>query len=85
MWLLIKVIFLLTLWSRDCTAYNQIILATNVEIIYKNLGNRTVFTVKSPLGSGVDVNNAWLGVGFNTAKTMVRTFYISKSYLKKIF
>jgi hypothetical protein len=45
-------------------------ILSNVQVKYTNYGSYIDFEVQSPLGNGVNVNNAWLGIGFNSARQM---------------
>jgi hypothetical protein len=61
-----------------CSCQRNTVTVAGVTISWENLGSRTVFNASSPLGNGVNVNNAWLGIGVNT-----RTGMVTKHTLKR--
>lgn len=46
-------------------------LLSNVNIAYTYGSSSTQFVITSPLGNGISVTNAWLGIGFNSQTKMV--------------
>ena len=46
-------------------------LLSNVNIAYTYGSTSTQFIITSPLGNGISVTNAWLGIGFNSQTKMV--------------
>lgn len=52
-------------------AKSPVTLLNNVKISFTNNGTHTQFTVTSPLGNGISVTNAWLGIGLNSNSGMV--------------
>lgn len=69
----IYLIVLILFVTEGCQAQanSTILLLNNIEISFMNRGSRTDFYIRSPLGSNVNPNRAWLGVGFNSAARMV--------------
>ena len=43
-----------------------------VQISYTNRGSQTDFVVTSNFGGSINVQNAWLGIGFNSVQGMVK-------------
>ncbi len=62
---------LLMCLANICYCQRNTVTINGVTISWENLGSRTVFNASSPLGNGVSVNNAWLGIGINTRTRMV--------------
>jgi hypothetical protein len=48
-----------------------ITLLNNVKIAFTYRQNQLDVLITTPLGNKVSVNNAWLGIGFNTESRMV--------------
>ena len=48
-----------------------ITLLNNVKIAFTYRQNQLDVLITTPLGNKVSVNNAWLGIGFNTESKMV--------------
>ena len=67
-------LFLGLVWSINGVHSGSISLL-NVNITWTNRGTTTDFVVTSPLGNGVSLTNAWLGVGLNPNDAMVTQFY----------
>ena len=56
-----------------------------VTITWENIGARTIFNITANLSSkNIDPNNAWVAVGINTEKNMVRVCKIFKYCMTKI-
>lgn len=51
-----------------------------VNIRWKFLNERTSFFVTTQLANGVNVNDAWLGIGLNSVEGMVNTFLEKVNY-----
>ena len=46
----------------------------NVAITSTNYGTQTDFAVRTNFGGAMNLNNVWLGIGFNTRSSMVCNF-----------
>ncbi len=57
--------------ANQCTCERNTMTISGVTVSWENLGTKTVFSASSPLGNGVSVDDAWLGIGLNTFKRMV--------------
>lgn len=61
----------------------------NVEIKTFNQGDKTHFTIVSSLAPGIDPNNAWIGLGFNSkmvniSKRLIITVNVIEVVFSKI-
>ena len=46
----------------------------NVAITSTNRGTQTDFVVRTNFGGSMNLNNVWLGIGFNSGRSMVCNF-----------
>ena len=53
----------------------------DVSISWRSKEDKTEFFISSPLGNGVNVNNAWLGIGLNKEPRMVEFIYSTIFFL----
>lgn len=71
----LKMIFLTLVISSllifGCKSEKTITLFNNVRITIATNPTTTSFSITTPLGNGVDINDAWLGIGLNTVNRMV--------------
>jgi hypothetical protein len=64
----------------EFTYLTQTMSLYDVSISWRSKEDKTEFFISSPLGNGVNVNNAWLGIGLNKEPRMVKLIY-SKSFV----
>ena len=56
------------------------IIINNVQISFENRGTKTDFTIKTNFqlknnsAGSINLNNVWIGIGFNSAPVMVNIF-----------
>ncbi len=68
---LLVLIFLLILKQIICQQQTFRFYNDKMTVTVNNLGDRTTFSLTSPLGNGVNVANAWVAVGLNDRPRMV--------------
>jgi hypothetical protein len=62
-------VLLLAIVSQYSCERNTLTIG-GVTVTWENLGIKTKFSASSPLGRGVSINDAWLGIGLNNFKRM---------------
>jgi hypothetical protein len=65
--------------SLGLQSYNLL----DVYIEWSNQGDQTQFKISSPLAGTIDVTNAWIGVGVNSAAQMVTLLEVSLDFKRK--
>lgn len=79
----LTILIFVGLAANNCICQSSLNLL-GVHITWNNLGDRTEFNVTSSLSPGVDVNDAWIGVGLNNETSMVQKFSQIRIILKNI-
>jgi hypothetical protein len=68
---LLILIFLLILKHTNCQQQTFGFYNDRLTVTINNLGDRSIFSLTTILGNGVNVANAWVAVGLNDKPRMV--------------
>ena len=67
--------FILACFLLKQEVTSQSISINNVYIKWRNLGTQTEFVITSSLNHLISPDNAWIGLGINSYKTMVNFIF----------
>lgn len=80
--IILALIFANLCFGKDIVASGSISLV-NSFITWKNRGEETEFTITSNFNQGIDPTNAWISLGVNSDRKMVKYCFVLKNL--KIF
>ncbi len=68
---LVQVLLVLLIKESSCQQQTFEFYNNRMHITVNNFGDRTIFSLTTTLGNGVNVANAWVAVGLNDKPKMV--------------